>query len=94
MDGPAGLVAGDFEEDLMAGMQFEPDWSKYPKLAAIFKDRPQENVYWDELRELLSDARADAVRFIEDVKAEELNRAGAAARLDERSRIQRRRRRG
>lgn len=56
-------------------MDYESQWSKYPKLAAIFEERPRENVYWTELRSLLRDARADAVRFIEDVKAEELAKA-------------------
>jgi hypothetical protein len=38
---------------------------------------------WDDLRELLSDARADAIRFVEDVKTEELQKA----RADERKKI-------
>ena len=31
------------------------DWSKYPKLAAIFKDRPRVNVYWQELAALIAE---------------------------------------
>jgi hypothetical protein len=54
---------------------FEIDWAKYPKLAKVFEHRPTINVYWDDLRQLLRDARADAIRFIEDVKAEELRKA-------------------
>lgn len=54
---------------------FKPDWSKYPKLAGVFEHRPTVNVYWDELRSMLREARADAVRFINDAKAEELRKA-------------------
>lgn len=62
-----------FEPD--ASTAFEVDWSKYPKLAGAFVHRPRENIYWEELRALLVEARADAVRFVEDVKVEELARA-------------------
>jgi hypothetical protein len=30
-------------------------WSKYPKLAAIFENRPAVNVYWQELVRLIRD---------------------------------------
>jgi len=32
------------------------DWSKFPKLRAIFEERPRENVYWDELARLVDGA--------------------------------------
>jgi hypothetical protein len=54
---------------------FKPDWDKCPKLAAAFVNRPAINIYWEELRALLRDARADAVRHIEDAKYEELMKA-------------------
>jgi len=63
-------------------IEFKPNWAKYPKLAKVFEHRPEENVYWDDLRELLSDARADAIRFVEDVKVEELRKARAKAVRD------------
>ena len=63
-------------------VEFKPDWTKYPKLASIFEHRPSKNVYWEELRELLVEARADAVRFVHDARVEEL----AAARANERKR--------
>ena len=64
-------------------VDYEPDWSKYPKLSAVFEHRPTVNVYWDDLRALLTDARADAVQYVHDVRADEL----ARARADERSKI-------
>lgn len=54
---------------------FVPDWTKYPKLAAVFENRPPVNVYWEELRQLLREARADAARLVKDANAEELNKA-------------------
>lgn len=33
-------------------------WSKYPKLASIFKERPPVNIYWHELAELIRDMQA------------------------------------
>lgn len=88
MDG--GLVvykpatfAALFESHADYKVVFDPDWGKYPKLAAAFVHRPRENVYWGELRELLVEARADAVQYVHDVRAEELS----AARADERRRI-------
>ena len=79
--------AGTFEpaEDpnKRESVDFEPDWRKYPKLAAVFKHRPVENLYWEELRGLIADAQADAVRYVHDVRADEL----AKARADERARI-------
>jgi hypothetical protein len=62
-------------------VEFEPDWKRYPKLASIFE--PRVNVYWEELRSLLVEARADAVRYVSDVKMEEL----AKARAEERARL-------
>jgi hypothetical protein len=74
----------DFERvDDRASADFEPDWSRYPKLADAFVHRPRVNVYWEELRQLLADARADAVQFVHDVRAEELTKA----REDERKRV-------
>jgi hypothetical protein len=64
-------------------VEFKPDWSKYPKLAGAFEHRPEMNVYWEELRALLTEARADAVQYVHDVRAGEL----LAARADERARI-------
>lgn len=54
---------------------YEIDWAKYPKVAATFEHRPNINVYSIELLQLLRDARADAVQFIEDVKSNELKKA-------------------
>lgn len=54
---------------------FAPDWKRYPSLGLLFRHRPEENVYWRDLRQLLRDARADAVRFVADVKSEELKKA-------------------
>ena len=56
-------------------MDYIFDWVKYPELAKIFEHRPKINKLWVELTQLLRDARADAVRFIEDAKAEELRKA-------------------
>jgi hypothetical protein len=67
-------------------VEYEPDWTKYPKLARVFEHRPPQNVYWDDLRQLLRDARADAVQYVRDVRAEEL----AKAREDERAKIRER----
>lgn len=63
------MIKGERDTD------FEIDWTKYPKLAATFEHRPNINVWSIELLQLLRDARADAVRFVEDVKATELRRA-------------------
>lgn len=38
------------------------DWSKYPKLANIFEHRPTENIYWDELRDLIAEQVGDALQ--------------------------------
>jgi hypothetical protein len=54
---------------------FAIDWSKYPKLARVFEHRPEINVYWHDLRGLLREARADAVRFIKDMSADQLGQA-------------------
>jgi len=79
--------AVEFEDVLQRhqdySVDFEPDWTKYPKLADTFRHRPRENVYWGELRALLGEARADAVQYIRDVRVEEL----ARARSVEQSRI-------
>lgn len=77
------IFAKLFESHADYRVAFEPDWGKYPKLAAAFVHRPRENVYWDELRALLSDARADAAQYVHDVRVEEL----AAARADERKKM-------
>lgn len=79
---------------------YEPDFSKYPRLASILRPRRslieilirvrqdlenavddglEVNVYRKELEALLVDARADAVRFISDVKASELQKARTKA---------------
>lgn len=76
---PAAFAAL-FESHADHKVAYEPDWKKYPKLAGVFEHRPPENVYWDDLRALLVDARADAVQYVHDVRAEELT----AARADER----------
>jgi hypothetical protein len=39
---------------------FEIDWEKYPKLAAIFEHRPRVNVYWVELTQLLLEVQNEA----------------------------------
>lgn len=72
-----------FESHADYKVAFDPDWSKYPKLARVFEHRPPVNVYWDDLRALLVDARADAVQYVHDVRAEELT----LARTDERKRV-------
>ena len=64
-------------------VEYEPDWSHYPKLAAVFEHRPLVNVYWDELQKLLVEARADAVQYVHDVRVDELRNA----REDERERV-------
>jgi hypothetical protein len=47
---------------------YKPDWSKYDRLAdAIVANRE----CGPEFEDLLRDARADAVRFVQDIKAEE-----------------------
>jgi hypothetical protein len=56
----------------------EFDWKKYPKLAEMFERRPAVNVYTLELEQLITEERANAVRFIADVKAEELTKARCA----------------
>lgn len=33
----------------------DTDWHRYPKLAAIFKNRPPENIYWIELVQFIED---------------------------------------
>jgi hypothetical protein len=76
---PAAFAAL-FESHADYKLDFEPDWKKYMELASIVFARPRHNAYWNELRELLVEARADAVQYVHDVKAEEL----AAARADER----------
>jgi predicted HAD superfamily Cof-like phosphohydrolase len=68
-------------------MDFKPTWSKYPKLAAMFENRPEINMYWDELRQLLKEARADAVQTIKDLNGEELNAARRAGRREAQSTI-------
>ena len=72
-----------FESHADYKVAFEPDWSQYPRLAEAFVHRPRENTYWKELRALMVDARADAVQYVHDVRAEELT----AARADERAKI-------
>ena len=52
---------------------FKPDWSKYPNLSELFESNASYDCGGD-FRALLRDARADAVQFIRDVKAEELSR--------------------
>jgi len=43
-------------------MNLNIDWTRYPKLAAIFENRPDVNVYSVELRSLLEEINADAQR--------------------------------
>ena len=57
-------------------------WGQYPKLASIFEHRPIKNVYWTELLALLAEAQAEAVRFIHDVKNEELLAAREEGRAE------------
>ena len=57
---------------------FEPDWEKYPHLLDAFESAGSKS--WreelnGELNRLLVEARADAVRFVNDVKSEELAKA-------------------
>lgn len=66
--------------------EFHPDWSQYPILASLVDGRQSVYVVSElgpELHRLLVDARADAVQFVHDVRADEL----AKARADERKRI-------
>jgi hypothetical protein len=67
-----------FESHADYKVEYEPDWGEYPKLADAFVHRPRENIYWKELRDLLVEARADAVQYVHDVRVEEL----AAARAE------------
>ena len=46
------------------------DWQNYPRLGQAIRGYET-----SELRQLLRDARADAVRFIKDASAEELRKA-------------------
>lgn len=57
-----GTFAALFESHADYKVDFEPDWSKYPKLASIFEHRPRVNAYWEELRQLLTEARARTPR--------------------------------
>jgi len=70
-----------FESHADYKVTFEPDWSKYPKLAYRLRDSvdPKLNA---EVAVLLTDARADAVQYVRDVRADELRKA----REDERAR--------
>lgn len=55
---------------------FNIDWGKYPNLKRVFTNLgAASNVFYKEFTALLRDARADAVRFIEDAKADELRKA-------------------
>lgn len=67
-----------FESPADYAVAYEPDWVKYPKLAAALANRPPE--YGQELRALLVDARADAVQYVRDVRADELARARESGR--------------
>lgn len=31
------------------------DWDRFPKLASIFKHRPRQNVYWEELARIVAE---------------------------------------
>jgi hypothetical protein len=59
---------------------FKPDWDRYPSLSGAVGPLP-DGVLAD-LKKLLADARADAVRYVHDVRDDEL----AKARADERKR--------
>ena len=71
----------DVFDDFETG--FSVDWSRYPNLAALLDAERRHGLLDPELRALLADARADAVRFIRDARADEL----AQARASERARI-------
>jgi hypothetical protein len=49
-----GRALGAREADVGA-LDAAIDWSKYPKLRAIFEHRPRINVYWLELVKLAAD---------------------------------------
>lgn len=36
------------------------DWSKYPKLAPMFEHRPEVNVYWQELLQLVAELSSES----------------------------------
>jgi hypothetical protein len=38
------------------GVEFEIDWTKYPKLRGVLENRPTQNVYWQELFALVREA--------------------------------------
>ena len=61
-------------------MEFKPDWSKYPRLAARLDGATYAE---DDLVRLLVAARADAVQYVHDVRVDELQKT----RADERHRI-------
>ena len=76
---PAAFAAL-FESHAEYKVEYEPDWHHYPHLAVVAYADPE---LAKELRKLLSDARTDAVQYVHDVRAEELERA----RADERKRM-------
>ena len=69
-----------FESHADYEVEYRPRWPRYPHLDVV-QEADQE--LREELKKLLVDARADAVQYVLDVRAEELLRA----RADERGRI-------
>jgi hypothetical protein len=59
-------------------VEYQPDWDRYPSLCSAVGPLP-DGVLAD-LKKLLVDARADAVRYVRDVRADELAKARANER--------------
>jgi hypothetical protein len=65
---------------------FEPDWSRHSTLfEAVTRSKASTLTQYD-LRDLLREARADAVRFVQDVKEDELKAAYERGLLEAHSR--------
>lgn len=76
---PAAFTAL-FESHAEYEVEYRPRWPRYPHLDVV---QGADRELREELKKLLVDARADAVQYVLDVRAEELLRA----RADERGRI-------
>lgn len=76
---PPFVFAQLYERDADYKTAFEPDWEKYDILASALAGRSlvDQELASEDLRQLLVEARADAVRYISDVKADELTKAHA-----------------
>jgi len=69
------IFALTYERDADYKPEYAPNYTKYPKLDAVIGADADV-----ELRDLLMEARADAVRYVSDVRAEELEKARANER--------------